>query len=659
MSSVFIILIPLLPLVAFLANGLFGRWLKRGGGWLAVGCMGGSALISTMLFIGALTHSIELPLDVTLWSWMDVGSLNLSIGFHVDPLTVLMLFFVTFVSTLVFLYSMGYMKGDPGFNRFFAYLGLFDFSMLVLVLGDSLPVLFIGWEGVGLCSYLLIGYYLSLPGAPSAGMKAFVVNRIGDFGFLVAMFMIFYALGTLNITELIQGALAANADATHPAHELLKYGAPFVTALTLMLFLGCTGKSAQIPLFVWLPDAMAGPTPVSALIHAATMVTAGVYLVVRLSAIFALAPVTMLVIAIVAALTAFVAGSIALTQQDIKKVLAYSTVSQLGYMFLACGMGAFTAGIFHVFTHAFFKACLFLGAGSVIHSAHHVQDLELMGGLRKKMPKTAITFLIACLSIAGIAPLAGFISKDEILWKTFSGGHVWLWVIGIVTALMTAFYSFRAYFMTFEGKSRLPEDVEPHVHESPWTMTVPLIVLAAGAILAGLLNLPELILGHGNHGMITNFLDPVVADARMIMAANIPATHAAHGAALEWGLMGFSVCVALLGIAMAWWMCLKKWPTLTTKLALRPLVGSLFSLSFNRWWWDDCYNKVFVAGTEAAGRLSTWIDLYIIDGLLHLVGWLAASFSRLMRFMQSGQVQAYALAILIGVNVLVFLALWL
>ena len=659
MSPVVILLIPLLPLLAFLANGLFGRWLGRGGGWLAVACMGGSAVISTILFIGALTHAIALPIDVSLWTWMSVGSLDLTIGFHVDQLTALMLFFVTLVSSLVFLYSMGYMAGDPGFNRFFAYLGLFDFSMLVLVLGDSLPVLFIGWEGVGLCSYLLIGYYLSMPGAPSAGMKAFVVNRIGDFGFLVAMFMIFYALGTLNIQQVIESTLAAGANPAHPAHELLKYGAPFVTALTLMIFLGCTGKSAQIPLFIWLPDAMAGPTPVSALIHAATMVTAGIYLVVRLSAIFALAPATMLVIAVIAALTAFVAGSIALTQKDIKKVLAYSTVSQLGYMFLGCGVGAFTAGIFHVFTHAFFKALLFLGAGSVIHSAHHIQDMDMMGGLRRKMPKTAITFLIACLSIAGVAPLAGFISKDEILAKTFGSGHLWLWVLGMVTALMTAFYSFRAYFMTFEGKSRLPEDVEHHVHESPWTMTVPLIVLAAGAILAGLMNLPALFLGHGHEGMITGFLDPVVEDAHAIMAAHAAEAHEAISVALEWGLMGFSVCVAIAGIVLAWWLCLKKWPDLTTKLAQRPLTGSLFALSFNRWWWDDAYNVVFVGGTWAAGRISTWIDRYIIDGLLHLTGWLASACSRLLRTMQTGQVQAYALAILVGVNVLIFLVLWL
>ena len=648
MSSIWIILIPLLPLLAFVANGLFGRALQRTGGWLAVGCMGGSALIGAVIFFGGLFGGITFPIQVELWQWMPLGDVTIRIGFYVDQLTALMLFFVTFVSTLVFLYSMGYMAGDPGFNRFFAYLGLFDFSMLVLVLGDSLPVLFVGWEGVGLCSYLLIGYYLAMPGAPDAGKKAFIVNRIGDFGFLVAMFMLFASVGTLNIQEI----LAAVASGVVPEFQ---YGAAFVTFLTLMLFLGCTGKSAQIPLFVWLPDAMAGPTPVSALIHAATMVTAGVYLVVRLSALFALAPATMLTIAIVAAATAFVAGSIALTQKDIKKVLAYSTVSQLGYMFLACGVGAFTAGIFHVFTHAFFKGCLFLGAGSVIHACHHIQDMDQMGGLRRKMPATARTFLFGSLGLAGIVPFAGFMSKDEILWRVFSDGKFILYAIALVTAAFTAYYAFRAYFLTFEGQSRLPHDVEHHVHESPWTMTLPLWILGVGALGAGVFNiLPAF--GHGHYSAINHFLAPVVAPAEAILAAH--ASHEPiHSFALEILLMIVSTVVALVcGVGLAWLFAYKLWPAGASRMARR--LGPLYRISYHRWWWDEFYNVFVAGGLKLLALISTLFDRFVIDGVLHTIAGAARSGSRLIRFFQNGQVQAYALAILVGVNLVVWLVLW-
>ncbi|MBI1784099.1 NADH-quinone oxidoreductase subunit L, partial [Candidatus Sumerlaeota bacterium] len=442
MNGALIWIIPLLPFSAFLINGLFGRWLKEMGGWIAVCMMGFAALLSAQMGWQAAAGQVELPLDSgPIWDWISVGSLQISVGFHYDQLTAVMLFVVTFVGALVFLYSIGYMRDDPGFNRFFAYLSLFAFSMLILVLGDSFPTLFVGWEGVGLCSYLLIGYYLDMPGAPDAGKKAFIVNRVGDAGFLLAMFLIFKHCGTLNIADVI---------AKSP--EVFVYGGGAVTATALLLFLGCTGKSAQIPLFIWLPDAMAGPTPVSALIHAATMVTAGVYLVARTSVIFALAPAAMQTVAVIGALTAFVAGSIALTQRDIKKVLAYSTVSQLGYMFLACGVGAFSAGIFHVMTHAFFKGCLFLGAGAVIHAVHGNQDLNLMGGLRKKIPLVWLTYAIACLAISGFPPFAGFFSKDEILWRTFSGPHPFLYIIALATALMTVFYSFGALFL-YDGEA--------------------------------------------------------------------------------------------------------------------------------------------------------------------------------------------------------------
>jgi NADH-quinone oxidoreductase subunit L len=394
------------------------------------------------------------------------------------------------------------------------------------------------------------------------------------------------------------------------------------------------------------------------------MVTAGVYLVVRLSALFALAPATMLAVAVVAALTAFVAGTIALTQQDIKKVLAYSTVSQLGYMFLACGVGAFAAGIFHVFTHAFFKACLFLGAGSIIHACHHIQDLDRMGGLRKHMPTTRWTFLVACLAIAGVPPLAGFVSKDEILWKTFESGHLALWGLALLTALMTAGYCFRAYFLAFEGPCRLPHDVEHHAHESPKTMTIPLVLLAIGAVVAGALNLPPLI-GHGHLSLMNNFLDPVVAPAREIMehaahaarAAHAAAGHeAAHSLGLEIGLVAVSVAVAALGIALAWWLCLRVWPEGTRALTRR--LGPLYRLSFNRWWWDDFYNRYVAGGLRATARAAVWFDRWIIDGLLHTLGGVARLASGGIRWLQNGQVQAYALAILIGVNLIIILALW-
>ncbi len=648
MIGFWIVLIPLLPLIAFVANGLFGRQLKRAGGWLAVGCMGGSALIGTVLFLGAVTNILTLPIEVRLWEWMVVGDLSVSFSFYVDQLTCFMLFYVTFVSSLVFLYSMGYMEGDPGFNRFFAYLGLFDFSMLILVLGESLPVVFVGWEGVGLCSYLLIGYYMSLPGAPDAGKKAFIMNRIGDFGFLVAMFMLFAAVGTLSIPEVVEHARVTGLD-EEGASPLLKYGGAYVTILTLMFFLGCTGKSAQIPLFTWLPDAMAGPTPVSALIHAATMVTAGVYLVVRLAALFALAPTTMLVIAVIAALTAFIAGSIALTQRDIKKVLAYSTVSQLGFMFLACGVGAFVAGIFHVFTHSFFKACLFLGAGSVIHAAHHEQNMFKLGGLRKAMPVTAITFFIACLAIAGFPLLSGFFSKDEILWKTFSNGHFVLWTIGIGTALMTAVYSFRVYFLTFCGECRIEDKhAREHVHESPWTMTGPLLILAIGAAIAGIMNLPKV-------GSITQMLDPVVASAHEIIKHNSE-HHAIHNGWLEIGLMLISTLIAVWGIFLARRLFLKHWPEAPTELGRK--LGLAYKLSYNRWWWDDIY-RVFVGGLFGlVAKLSTLFDRWVIDGILHTIAGVSRLGSFIVRATQNGQVQAYALMFLLGVNLVVWLVLW-
>lgn len=695
--------ILLFPLLAFLLNGLAGRWLKGLGGWIAFAAMVGSAAISAnFLFTAwtsapehhaAATHAVEeaasdgedvhaeeahaeesaehappsaeheealLPLTAgPLWDWISVGSLHVSIGLHYDQLTAVMCFIITFVGSLVFLYSIGYMRGDPGFNRFFTYLSLFVFAMLILVLADNLLLLFVGWEGVGLCSYLLIGYYLDMPGAPSAGKKAFIVNRVGDLGFLLAMFLIFKYCGTLNIAAVVQHASEFGT---------FEYGGLAVTLITMLIFLGCTGKSAQIPLFVWLPDAMAGPTPVSALIHAATMVTAGVYLVVRTSALFALAPMTMTVMALIGALTAFVAGTIALTQRDIKKVLAYSTVSQLGYMFLACGVGAFAGGIFHVFTHAFFKGCLFLGAGAVIHSVAGNQDMFVFGGLRKKLPVTSATFFWSCMAIAGFPLMAGFFSKDEILWMTFrnapdslrfAGINV-IYVLGVVTALMTAVYSFRAYFMTFRGESRLPEPVRSHVHAPDWTMRLPLAILALGAIGVGFFNVPSVLapmFGLGEGANFHHFLTPVVGAAEHILATHPVRTGEVPGHRWELALTIFSAGLAVLGIGIAWFFTLKGWPNSASALADR--FRFAYQLSSARWWWDEAYNFVFAGGVRVLGRIAVWIDQTLIDGVLHLCARAAQMASAAVRNLQMGQVQAYALIMLIGLNILLFVVfLW-
>ena len=459
-------LIPLFPLIGFLINGLVGKSLPKS----VVGTIGSAAVgLSFLVTVAIFLEFLKLPADArsvekVVYTWIASGPFKVSVAFLIDPLSLIMLLVVSGVSTLIHIYSIGYMHDDEGFYRYFAYLNLFVFAMLILVSANNFLLMFVGWEGVGLCSYLLIGFWYEKQSASDAGKKAFVVNRIGDFGFLLGIFLIFWTFGSVNFTEVF--ALAAK----YPV------GSGVITAITLFLFLGATGKSAQIPLYTWLPDAMEGPTPVSALIHAATMVTAGVYMVARCSALYVLAPISMTVVAAVGALTAIFAATIGMAQFDIKRVLAYSTVSQLGYMFLACGVGAFTSGIFHLMTHAFFKALLFLGSGSVIHGLHGEQDMRKMGDLKKHMPITYWTFLLATLAIAGIFPFAGFFSKDEILFHSLVNGHHVYWGIATVAAFITAFYMFRAVFMTFYGESR----VDPHVHphESPPLMTVPLMILA-------------------------------------------------------------------------------------------------------------------------------------------------------------------------------------
>src|SRR3954463_6318016 len=520
-------LIPLFPAMGAAAMFFFGRKMSKQA--VNVVCVGAVALtfvwacLAVRQYLDYSQSNPGKPFEKVLYTWLGTGTGHLTFnkedgtpasfhadaGFMLDPLSAVWLLFVTGVGTLIHIYSMGYMAHEGGYYRFFGYLNLFMFSMLTLILGNNYALMFVGWEGVGLCSYLLIGFYFLRPSASTAANKAFIVNRIGDAGFILGMFTIAWYFGSLKYTRVIELARSGNFHS----------GDAVITFATLMLFVGACGKSAQIPLYIWLPDAMEGPTPVSALIHAATMVTAGVYMVARSNALFVLAPESMKVVAIVGALTAVFAATIGLVQNDIKRVLAYSTVSQLGYMFLALGVGAFSAGVFHVFTHAFFKALLFLGSGSVIHAMSGEQDMRHMGDLEKRIPITHWTMFIATLAIAGIPPFAGFVSKDEILWQTWSsehGAYIWLWVIGYGTALMTAFYMFRLMYLTFHGKPRMSHEAEHHIHESPKSMTVPLMILAFCAIFAGFLGWPHAL---GGSNRFEAFLEPVFAREAHVMVA--------------------------------------------------------------------------------------------------------------------------------------------
>ena len=513
-------LIPLFPAAGALFNGLLGRRCSRAAiSTVACGTVG----VSFLLSLGAFSQLLGRPegqrlVEQELFTWIPAGAGELSSGaisqfvvqwgYQLDPLSAVMILVVTGVGFLIHIYSIGYMAHEGGYYRFFTYMNLFMFSMLTLVLANNFVLMFVGWEGVGLCSYLLIGFYFQRKSAADAGKKAFVVNRIGDFGFMLGIFLIFTAFGSFDFTQVF-GLVEGQAQA-----GVLESGNATVTAICILLFVGAMGKSAQVPLYVWLPDAMEGPTPVSALIHAATMVTAGVYMVARCSALFVLSPDAMLLVAVVGAVTAIFAASIGLVQNDIKRVLAYSTISQLGYMFLACGVGAFGAGMFHLMTHAFFKALLFLGAGSVIHALSGEQDMRRMGGLRKRIPVTFWTMMLGTVAIAGFPPLAGFFSKDEILWRAFSGsqGHVLLWAVGMLAAGMTSFYMFRMMFLTFLGKPRMSPAVESHVHESPAVMTVPLGLLAVGAVVSGWVGIPHLIGQYLHHlpQYFEHFLAPVL-----------------------------------------------------------------------------------------------------------------------------------------------------
>ncbi len=657
MSVSFLWLIPFFPLLGSVVNGVIAlstshRPHAAGRGAVSViGCA--APILSFLVTAAAFLQLRGLPVDgraltQSLYTWIAAGRLSVEAGFLFDPLSCAMLLFVTGIGSLIHIYSIGYMGHDRGYARYFAYLNLFTFSMVLLVLGDSLLTMFVGWEGVGLCSYLLIGFWFGDEEKAIAGNKAFIVNRIGDFGFLLGIFLIFWALTGDGKVGLGYGEIR------EAAHQH-RFAPGLLTAACLLLFMGATGKSAQLPLYVWLPDAMAGPTPVSALIHAATMVTSGVYMVSRLSFLFIEAPVALTVVAIVGAATAFFAATIGLAQNDIKKVLAYSTVSQLGYMFLGVGVGAFSAGMFHVVTHAFFKACLFLGAGSVIHALSGEQDIRKMGGLLKRIPRTGWTFIAAWLAICGIFPFAGFFSKDEILWKVWSEPNTiipWLpkllWAVAFVTAGITAFYMTRLVAMVFLGRERISSEAKSHLHESPSSMTIPLILLAAGSTLIGFIGVPEFIVEGGNR--FHHWLEPALA------ATHGGGVHVAHGAALEAALMALSLLIAVAGIAAAWHFYLRR-PELPGRIAAA--VPGLYRAVAGKYFVDEAYEAAVVRPIREGSRLVLWriVDVRVIDFAVNLVGMLSRVASTFVRLVQSGYVQFYAAVILIGVAVLLWVML--
>jgi len=622
-------LIPLIPLIGFLINGLGQTILPKPLiGIIGSGVVLASFLLSCILFgqvYDARAAGGDGVFTYSLFDWIAIGDFKLTFSFLLDPLSALMLLIITGVGFLIHLYSYSYMWNDKGFGKFFAYLNLFIFFMLLLVLGSNYLIMFIGWEGVGLCSYLLIGFWYKNSNYASAAKKAFVMNRIGDLGFLIAVFAIIATFGSLEYSTVFKQASSfPMGDAT-------------LLLITLLLFVAATGKSAQIPLFTWLPDAMAGPTPVSALIHAATMVTAGIYMIVRSNILFTLSPVTMNIIAAIGVATALIAAFIALTQNDIKKVLAYSTVSQLGYMFLALGIGAFTGAFFHVITHAFFKALLFLGAGSVIHSMSDEQDMRRMGGLKKNMPITFVTMMIGTIAIAGIPPLSGFFSKDEILAYAFVSSPV-LWALGFVTALCTAFYMFRLLFLTFYGKFRGTDEQKHHLHESPWQMTVPLVILAVLATIGGALNVPDALQG-GN--WLEHFLSPIYAYSHAVAT---PA-HLSH--ATEYTLMGVSALAAIVMAIIAYVKYVKKADLPAEDTAEQ---GLLYKLSYHKLYIDELYNALFVKPLNALSKfLYTFFDRTFIDGFVNGVGAFFTNSGKGIRQLQSGHVGFYIFMMVIGV----------
>jgi NADH-quinone oxidoreductase subunit L len=674
-------LIPLLPFVGFLINAAMGRRLAKGvSGGVASLVMLASFAVSLMSVLQLASLPAEArAIEQTLYTWIASGDLNIAVAFRLDPLSAVMILVVTGIGSLIHIYSTAYMHDevDSEFARYFSYLNLFAAFMLVLVLGSSFPVMFVGWEGVGLCSYLLIGFWFKKASANEAGKKAFVVNRIGDYAFILGMLALFARFGTLDI----QGV--ASAVSSLPVET--GFGA--VSLAALLLFIGATGKSAQIPLYTWLPDAMEGPTPVSALIHAATMVTAGVYMIGRNAVLFSHAPDTMAIVAVIGALTALMAGTIGLVQNDIKRVLAYSTVSQLGYMFLAMGVGAFGAGIFHLYTHAFFKALLFLGSGAVIHALHGEQDIRNMGGLRKDLPITYWTFLIGAIAIAGVPPLAGFFSKDEILFETFVEGHTLLWTIGILTSLLTATYMFRLVFLTFWGERRhghAPEAANghashalhgpataashgghgstSHLHDAPPAMALALIVLALGSVAAGWIGVPHAI---GGSNALGAWLEPafeahVAGGTAAAPAEGVPAEGAAGAAShedLERTLMVTSSVIAVIGIALAYIVWVKR-RDLARALAGR--FAPLYQLLLNKYYVDELYDATIVQPVKAASTegLWRWFDVRVIDGAVNGAASIVDGSAAVLRRLQTGSVRAYLGSVFVGVVVILAYYVW-
>ncbi|MEO8483410.1 MAG: NADH-quinone oxidoreductase subunit L [Acidobacteriota bacterium] len=669
-----LILIPLLPFVGFLLNTVFRRSLPKAvSGAIATGAMGlafGVAATTVWQLLGTEPVGGVRAIEQQVFTWISSGALTVPLTFRVDPLSALMILVVTGIGTLIHLYSTAYMhdESDSEYARYFSYLNLFAAFMLVLVLGASFPVMFVGWEGVGLCSYLLIGFWFTKPSAADAGKKAFIVNRVGDFGFILGMLSVFALFGTLDFQEV----------ARHVADLPLEASAGILTLTTLLLFVGATGKSAQIPLYVWLPDAMEGPTPVSALIHAATMVTAGVYMIGRNAVLFSHTPVTLEVVAVIGATTALLAGTIGLVQNDIKRVLAYSTVSQLGYMFLAMGVGAFAGGIFHLYTHAFFKALLFLGSGAVIHALHGEQDLRYMGGLKKELPITYWTFLIGTLAIAGVPLLSGFFSKDEILWQTFAHGHIVLWVMGIATAFLTATYMFRLLYLAFFGERRAAPVADghghdagghgghgaghhAHLHDAPPAMAMALIVLAIGSVFAGYVGVPNVLMHGGNR--IEAFLEPSFRASGVVEAAGLAepteplGADGAHNASTEMGLMVFSTVVAFAGIGLAT-VIYRRRQGMAETIAAR--FSGVYQLLLGKYFVDEAYDAAIVQPIKRVSNTLLWrgIDAGLIDGTVNGVGLVVRGWSAVLRRLQTGSVRAYAMSFFVGVVAIVGYYLW-
>lgn len=638
------LLIPFLPLAAFIVNILFGRrFIKDMAHWVAVPAVVGSWVLSVYYLIEVIGGR---TVNADLYSWIISDGFNVSVGFLIDQLTAVMLIVVTTISSLVHIYSISYMHGDGGYYRFFSYLSLFTFSMLMLVMANNFLQLYFGWEAVGLCSYLLIGFWYEKKSASDAGRKAFIVNRFGDFGFGLGVILIYLTFGTLHYEPVFAaaGGIAANTI------NILGTNFSLATVIALLLFCGAVGKSAQVPLHVWLPDAMEGPTPVSALIHAATMVTAGVFLVARSNPIFSVSATAMNTVAIVGGVTALFAATIALVQNDIKRIIAYSTISQLGYMFMASGVGAYAAGVFHLFTHAFFKALLFLGAGSVIHAMGGEQDIQKMGGLNKYMPWTYWTFLLASLSIAGIPGLAGFFSKDEILWQAFASGQVgkFVWVLGTLTALLTAFYSFRIIFLVFHREFRGTKEQERRLHESPRLITVPLVVLAVGAVGSGWVGIPPLIgglVGAGHSNLFGGFLGAVLGH---------PESNGTH--AQEWAVMSVSIAAGLAGIWIAYFIYLKR--TEMPKLISEKFAG-LHKVLWNKYYIDELYELTILRPTVWVARnvIVNITDGKIIEGVVNGVPRAIGRLAERARALQTGVLQHYAAVMVLGLIAILLYAL--